>query len=83
MDIRRPQPIDWGQRIMGYNKKEQVEMLRTYPPRISRKRVRQSMNDEEDGSWNENSPAKRKHRSVPTLCNAFIRMHLLGLECIL
>ena len=55
MDIRRPQPIapkaTLGT-IMRYNKKEEVEMLRTYPPRISRKRVHQSMNDEEDGSWN-------------------------------
>ena len=71
MDIRRPQPIapkaTLGT-IMGYNKKEQVEMLRTYLPRISRKRVHQSINDKEDGSWNEDSPAKRMHRSVLTLC---------------
>ena len=46
MDIIRPQPIapkaTLGT-VMGYNKKEQVEMLRAYPPRISRKRVRQSI----------------------------------------
>ena len=51
---------------MGCSKKEQLEMLRTYPPRISRKRVRQNVNEgEEDGSWNEDSPAKRMHRLVP------------------
>ena len=52
---------------MGYSKKEQVEMLRTYPPRISRKRVHQNVNEEDDGSWNEDSPAKRMHRLVLTL----------------
>ena len=53
---------------MGYSKKEQVEMLRTYPPRISQKRVRQNVNEgEEDGSWNEDSPAKRMHRLLLTL----------------
>ena len=66
IDVRRPQPIapkaTLGS-IMGYSKKEQVEMLRTYPPRISRKRVRQN-DGEEDGAWNEDSPAKRMHRSV-------------------
>ena len=53
---------------MEYSKKEQVEMLRMYPPRISRKRVRQNVNEgEEDESWNEDSPAKRMHRLVSTL----------------
>ena len=42
-------------------------MLRTYPPRISRKRVYQNVNEgEEDGTWNENIPAKRMHRLVLT-----------------
>ena len=73
MDIRRPQPIapkaTLGS-VMGCSKKEQLEMLRTYPPRISRKRVRQNVNKgEQDGSWNEDSPAKRMHRLVPTLCS--------------
>ena len=68
IDIRRPQPIapkaTLGS-VMGCSKKEQLEMLRTYPPRISRKRVRQNGNEgEEDGSWNEDSPAKRMHRLV-------------------
>ena len=66
IDVRRPQPIapkaTLGS-IMGYSKKEQVEMLRTYPPRISRKRVRQN-DSEEDGAWSEDSPAKRMHRLV-------------------
>ena len=54
---------------MGCSKKEQLEMLRTYPPRISQKRVHQNVNErEEDGSWNEDSPAKRMHRLVLTLC---------------
>ena len=71
IDIRHPQPITpkatLGS-IMGYSNKEQVEMLRTYPPRISRKRVYQNVNEgEEDGSWNEDSPAKRMHRLVLTL----------------
>ena len=63
-DVRRPQPIAPKatlNSIMGYSKKEQVEMLRTYPPRISRKRVRQN-DGEEDGAWSEDSPAKRMHR---------------------
>ena len=38
IDIRRPQPIapkaTQGS-VMGYSKKEQLETLRTYPPRIS------------------------------------------------
>ena len=71
IDIRHPQPIAPKATIgsiMGYSKKEQVEMLRTYPQRISRKRVRQNVNEgEEDGSWNEDSPAKRMHRLVLTL----------------
>ena len=73
MDIRCPQPIapkaTLGS-VMGCSKKEQLEMLRTYPPRISRKRVHQNVNEgEEDGSWNEDSPAKRLHRLAPTLCS--------------
>ena len=71
IDIRRPQPIAPKATIgsiMGYSKKEQVEMLRTYPPRISQKRVYQNVNEgEEDGSWNEDSPAKRMHRLVLSL----------------
>ena len=52
---------------MGYSKKEQLEMLRTYPPRVSRKRIRQNVNEgEEDGSLNKHSPAKRMHRLVLT-----------------
>ena len=82
MDIRRPQPIapkaTLGN-IMG--KKEQVEMLRTYPPRISRKTVCQNVNEgEEDGSWNEDSPTKRMHRSVPTLCSVLLVDHMTHLE---
>ena len=53
----------------SYFIKEQLEMLRTYPPRISPKRVHQNVNEgEEDGSWNEDSPAKRMHRLVLILC---------------
>ena len=53
--------------VMGYSKKEKLEMLRTYPPRISPKRVRQNVNErEEDGSLNKHSPAKGMHRLVLT-----------------
>ena len=54
---------------MGYSKKELLEMLRTYPPGISQKRVHQNVIEgEEDGScWNE--AAKRMYRLVPTLCS--------------
>ena len=70
MDIRRPQPIapkaTLGS-VMGYSKKEQLKMLRTYPPRISQKSIRPNVNKgEEDGSWNED--IKRMHRLVLTLC---------------
>ena len=68
-------------------------MLRTYPLRISRKRVLNSealrIKDEEDGSWNKDSPTKRMHGLVPTLCNAFCRnavirctMHMSIFTCV-
>ena len=54
--------------VMGYSKKKQLEMLKTYPLRISQKRIRQNGNEgEEDGSWNE--APKRMYRLVPTLCS--------------
>ena len=49
--------------IMGYSKKEQVDILRTYPPRFSCKRVCQN-DSEEDGARSEDSPAKQMHRLV-------------------
>ena len=70
-DIRHPQPIapkaTLGS-ITGYSNKKQVEMLRTYPPRISRKRRYENVYEgEEDRSWNEDSPAKRMHKLALTL----------------
>jgi len=84
IDGRRPQPIapkaTLGS-IMGYSKKEQVEMLRTYPPRISRKRVRQN-DSEEDGAWNEDSPAKRMHRLVKLIFLDHTFVHQAGCTCL-
>ena len=56
--------IHYYRMVTALDKKEQV---RTYQLRISQKRVQYIM--EEDGSWNEDSPAKRMHRLVPTLCS--------------
>ena len=45
-----------------------AECSTRYPPRTPQKRVHQNVNEgEEDGSWNEDSPAKRMHRLVSTL----------------
>ena len=87
MDIRHPQPIapkaTLGS-IVGYGKKEQVEVLRTYLPRISLKRMHQNVNEgEEDGSWNEDSSAKRMCRLAPTLCCCiFVFVVVIYMKCI-
>ena len=42
-------------------------MLRTYPPRISQRVCQNVIEEEEDGSWNEGSPAKIMDRLISTL----------------